>query len=80
MKRIKIATVVAACALSFCGTVLFRVATSQKDRLVNSNVEALSQTEQPNTLFCIYNPDWVCIGLHPWNPELDESRPYAMWW
>lgn len=45
-----------------------------------ANVEVLAQSEQPNVVFCIYNPDMMCIALHPTNPEFDMERPYAMWW
>lgn len=71
---------VAACALLLCGVLVsLKTRPNQNGTLINANVEALSQSEQPSTLFCIYSPDWVCIGLHPFDPELDDERPYAMW-
>lgn len=50
------------------------------DSIFEANVEVLAQSEQPNVVFCIYNPDMICVALHPTNPEFDMERPYAMWW
>lgn len=46
----------------------------------DTNLEVLAQSEQPNVAYCIYNPDLICVALHPTNPEFDMERPYAMWW
>lgn len=73
-------TCVAVCALLLCGGLVFlKSRPNQNGTLINANVEVLSQPEQPNTLFCIYSPDWVCIGLHPFDPSQDDERPNAMW-
>ena len=51
-----------------------------KYSLFYQNVEALADDEQPNALDCIYDPNWVCVALHPTDPNKDIEIEFAKWW
>ena len=70
------AAIVAAAAM--CG--MYAATDSKVDDLFESNVEALAQVEQPDTIMCIYDPNYDCEALHPTDPDKDNIRYYAKWW
>lgn len=78
MKK-NVVTCIAIALLMVVASLAFVISYNEKDML-KSNIEALSQTEQPNIVDCIYDPEWVCVALHPTDPDKDMERPYSRWW
>ena len=52
---------------------------SEAEKFMIANVEALTQTEQPNISNCKGPASVDCIALHPTNPELDKVVKNARW-
>lgn len=50
------------------------------DCMLYANIEALAGDEQPNTVMCIFDPNYDCEALHPTDPDKDQIRYYAKWW
>lgn len=71
------ATIVAAAAI---GGVYVVNNSPVADELFDSNVEVLARDEQPNTVMCIFDPNYDCEALHPTDPDKDQIRYYAKWW
>ena len=71
------ATIVAAAAI---GGVYVVNNSPVADELFDSNVEVLARDEQPNTVMCIFDPNYDCEALHPTDPDKDQISYYAKWW
>lgn len=47
--------------------------------LLFDNIEALTQSEQPDVNNCAYDPDYECWALHPTDPDKDIVRRDSRW-
>ena len=81
MKKIKILVAsVLCCAMGYTGYTAYEKTTmSEAEKFMIANVEALTQTEQPNISNCKGPASVDCIALHPTNPELDKVVKNARW-
>lgn len=48
-------------------------------QIIDDNVEALSRIEQPDINDCIPDREWVCVSLHPTDPDKDIEKPFYRW-
>ncbi len=70
------AAIAAAAAVCWSKSVML---TASVNELFEANAEALARVEQPDTIMCIYDPDYDCEALHPTDPDKDKIRYYAKW-
>lgn len=78
MKKNKTVWIVMCVLLS--GIVLgFSTRKTNSSTILNDNVEALVQNEQPNIDDCVPDPELTCIALHPTDPDKDQKKTFSRW-
>lgn len=79
MKKNKITVGVLICMLFSCIIIVLSKNKTDEFQIIDDNVEALSRIEQPDINDCIPDREWVCVSLHPTDPDKDIEKPFYRW-